>query len=343
MIRSKKTITRHDVAHSAGVSHMTVSRVLNGDVHVKEETRRKVFQACQQLNYRKNLLASSLRSMRSHALAVVVPTFRHEFYSLLLSAIEEEAGKADYCLIASQLNSPDGDPELCSWDKLANLCARKVDGILIDADLSPCIEQRLFQEKIPVVCINRSSKANLFDYIGTDYRKDFQMLTESLLINGHRDVAFAGGISSRRESRECYEGYVDALQARGLNASPELYVDCGFSCQDGIQATRKLLASSRSFTAVVAINDYVAIGLISELSRQGYRVPGDFAVTGHAGETIAQYYVPSITTGVQPIQQLAAQAMQRLLYRIQHPDAKDILSLRLPGRLVIRESSGREL
>ncbi len=336
MGKDKKIITRHDVAKLAGVSHMTVTRALNGHSLVTSITREKVFEACRQLNYRRNLLASSLRSMRSYGIGVIVPTFRHEFYGRLLAEIETEAKKNQYHIIASQINATTRD-EPVTWEKLEFLLARKVDGFIIDADLDPEIEGRLVAERIPVVCINRASKCPFFDLVATDYAKDFQQLTQLLLSKGHQKIVFVGGVPERLESRECYSGYAETMTRNNLTP---VWLDNAFSFEDGVAAAEKLVGEGMKYTAVVGITDYIAIGLISGFSRHGIRVPQDIAVSGHAGEVITQYFVPSVTTGEQPVHELAVQSVQRLISRINHPEDQKIIELRIPAVLVERDSTG---
>ena len=181
MGRIKKNVTREDVARLANVSHLTVTRVLNGAPQVKEETCRRVLAACEQLQFRKNLVASSLRSRKSHAIAVIVPTFRHEFYSRLLADIETEVQKDQYCIIASQFLGPDQAQKYLEWEKISDLLCRNVDGIILDCDLAPETERRLAMESVPVVCINRNTPQRLFDVVLSNYSEDFAGLTRMLL------------------------------------------------------------------------------------------------------------------------------------------------------------------
>ena len=207
MGRIKKNVTREDVARLANVSHMTVTRVLNGAPQVKEETCRRVLAACEQLQFRKNLVASSLRSRKSHAIAVIVPTFRHEFYSRLLADIETEVQKDQYCIIASQFLGPDQAQKYLEWEKISDLLCRNVDGIILDCDLAPETERRLAMESVPVVCINRNTPQRLFDVVLSNYSEDFAGLTRMLLGKGHRRILFAGGFMENQESRESCSGY----------------------------------------------------------------------------------------------------------------------------------------
>jgi LacI family transcriptional regulator len=338
MTSREKMITRHDVADLAGVSHMTVTRVLNNSSRVSQKTREKVLAACKKLKFRKNMVASSLKSKRSYAIAVVIPTFSHEIYSRILVGIENEAHKYNYCIIASQVNHNDYISDNLSWDQMENLFSRRVDGLIIDATMTEEFEEKLFQENIPIVCINRPSPTHRFDYIGTDYRCFFNLVTTQLISHGHRNIAFAGGIMSET-SQEAFAGYRKAMEQADYKIFPELVVANGFLIENGIEAADKLLDSGRKFTAVVCVSDYMAIGVINGLYRRGKSVPHDVAVTGHAGERIAKYFIPPITTGEQPVNEIAAKSVERLIYKISNKNNKDILTLKLPSKLAERESS----
>ncbi len=340
MKQQKKIVTRCDVANLAGVSHMTVTRVLNDSGLVSKQARKKVLDACRQLNFRRNMVASSLRSKKSYAIAVVIPTFRHEIYSRLLVGIENEAHKHNYCIIASQVNHDEVVSDDLSWDQMENLYSRRVDGILVDATMTPELEEKAARENIPVVCINRPSPTHRFDYVGPDYRRFFHQVTSFLLSQGHRDIAFCGGLKNET-SRESLNGYLDAMKQAGLRPPSELVISNGFLIENGIEAAGRLLDSGRKFTAVVCISDYAAIGMINELVRRGVRIPEDVAVTGHAGEKITQYFLPSITTGEQAVDEIARKSVERLLYRISNKSDKEPFELKLPSRLVERASSAR--
>lgn len=331
-----KNVTRKDVARLANVSHMTVTRVLNGSPLVKEETCRKVLAACEQLQFRKNLVASSLRSRKSHSIAVIVPTFRHEFYSRLLADIETEAQKDQYCVITSQFLGPDQSQKYLEWEKISNLLCRNVDGIILDCELEPEIERRLAMESVPVVCINRDLPQKLFDAVLSDYSEDFSRLTRMLISRGHRKILFAGGFVENPEFGDSYNGYRTEMKRNHL---PSIRIGCGFSFEDGVNAAEELVRKQIKCTAVMCISDYVAIGLISCLEKYGVKVPEDISVTGYAGDDISRFYRPSITTGQQPVHEIALNAVRRLLFRISHPEIAERLEMRLPARIIEREST----
>lgn len=335
MPSAKKIITREDVAKLANVSHMTVTRVLNGEANVSEKTRKRVLEACDRLQFRKNLVASSLRSRKSHAIAVIIPTFRHELYSRLLSVIEEEAQKKEYCIIASQLLRPDQAQAYLSWSRISELLCRNVDGIILDCDLTPEMEERLAMESVPLVCINRYSPLRQLDTVVSDYRSGFSNLTRLLIRNGHKNIIFAGGIAGRAEFSDSLAGYQEEMLRNGLTPVQH---GSGYSFEDGIAIADDLIHGRFSFSAVMGSSDYVAVGLISRFQEYGLQVPSDISVTGFAGDSITQFYHPAITTAQQPVQELALTAVQRLMYRIAHPDVKDKMTACIPVMVLERQS-----
>ena len=312
---SKRFVTRQDVAKLAGVSHMTVTRALNHDPAITEATRRKVLEACTRLSYRRNLSASALRNNHTFALGVVVPTLKHNYYGRLLAVIEKVARERGYYIVTIQANPSFERPHL-EWTEIDFLLARQVDGLLLAVALSEELEIKLAAECIPKVFFDSPPHLKSFDFVGTDNEAAMFTVTNELIQRGHSKIAFIGGFADSSNSLERIVGWRHAMKSAGLDVSSDYVCETGFSFEAGKQAVDVLRERGVSFTALVSANDYVAMGACSALREYGLHVPRDVAVTGMAGEEVTAYFAPPLTTMVQPVDDIARYAVERLIDRI---------------------------
>lgn len=329
-------ITKKEVAKLAGVSHMTVSRVLNNFLYVSKNTRQKVFKACQRLNYRSNLIASSLRTKKSYAIGVIIPTFKHTYYARLLNQIEAECKKAGYHIIVIQSEKRNSNPQL-EWSDLEFLLARQIDGFLIDLELHREILKKLKNEKIPVVFIDIPAMDNSFPFVGTADFEGGMEITNYLIKAGHRKIVFLAGPSGYYTSERRLAGYKVALSENKIPFLQELICYTDYHTEGGYQATLKLLSGKRNFTAIIGANDYIAIGVLSALNQNGIKVPDEISVVGFTGDEIGSYTVPPLTTMAQPIEEVGAKAVEILLSKIKNPN-RPTERILLPAKLLERGS-----
>jgi len=232
-VRVHNTITKKDVARLAGVSHMTVSRVLSGYAHVSPELRDKVQRACTTLNYRRNTAASTLRSRRSHAIGVAVPTFRHMFFARLLNAVEEACRANGYHFVATQGRLRDGQLSALDWEDMSFLLGRQLDGLIIDVALPPDALAKLKAERVPVVFVDCAPDDPAFNFVGTADADGMAELTEHLIDLGHRDIAFLGGNPEIYTGSERLRGFKRALARRNLKVNKDLLRVTNFQMDGG--------------------------------------------------------------------------------------------------------------
>ena len=327
-----KRVTKKEVAKLAGVSHMTVSRVLNNFPYVSKQARKKVLEACRRLNYRPNIIASSLRSKKTCALGVVVPTFKHTFYSRFLNQVEEECKKAGYHIIVIQGRKAE-DLKKLEWSDLEFLLARQIDGLLIDLELPHEILSKLKKEDIPVVFVDMLPKDNSFSFVGTADFEGGRELANYLVRLGHRKIAFLAGPRGCYTSDQRLSGYKSALLENKITFSEKLVIHTDYQAKGGYEAMLKLLSGKRNFTAVIGANDYIAIGALSACSQKGVKVPEDISVAGFTGDEIGGYTVPPLTTMVQPIEEIGRKAVEMLLAKIRDPNRPVERVLLLPKLL----------
>ena len=338
MNRNKsKEITRADVAALAGVSGMTVSRVLNNSSHVTESTRRAVLDACQKLKYRPNAFAAGLRSKKSLSIGVVVPTFKHTFYGRMLAALEVVMRQANYHIISMQL-----DPQTLNsgteWDEIEFLLSRQIDGLILDVTLLPETEMQLLSEKIPLVFVDAPPALPEFDFIGTTDYEGMAEITRHLIAAGHSRISYVGGLIDSRTNISRRQGWESALREAGITPESNWIFQHGFNREDGIRVVEQHIEELKKCSAIVCANDYVASGVITQLYEAGFRVPDDFSITGFSDDEIASFSYPNITTYRQPIEKVAHCAGELLLQKINgSTEAKPVYQL-ISGNIVIRNS-----
>jgi LacI family transcriptional regulator len=329
--------TLRDVAAVAGVHPATASRALNPDTRalVNQDTADRVLAAARQLGYRPNPIARGLKTNRSYTIGVVVPDLRNPIFPPMARGIEDRLEPAGY---TSLLANTDNDPEReqLSFDALR---ARQVDGfITATARRDHPLLAELAQRGVPLVLMNRATDAGGLPSVLPDDRGGVHSAVAHLVGLGHRHIAhFAVRSISTGEHR--FEGFQEGMEAHGLPVEPELIVEGAmYSEAEGADCARRLLATGRPFTAVVAANDLMALGCIDALREAGLQCPGDVSVVGFNDMVWSDRFVPPLTTVRLPHYKLGFEAAGILLDRLAAPDAPP-REMVLPTELVVRGST----
>jgi LacI family transcriptional regulator len=334
---SSRRPTQNDVAKRAGVSQATVSLVLNNvsNSNIPEETRLRVLKAIDELAYRPNTLASSLRLGKTQTLGLILPDSANPFFAEVSRSIESAAFEQNYNLILCNTEG-DVERELLYVDVL---CSRQVDGIIFVAvgDQSDSL-QRVLCKNIPVVMIDRDLPGTQVDAVLTDNRLGGFQATQHLIDLGHRRIGYIAGPSSVTPSAGRGEGYLTALAERNISAEASLLSRGDFHPYSGWSAARTMLSLPEPPTAIFAGNDLMAIGALRAITEAGLQVPENISLVGFDNIELASYTNPPLTTVAQPIHEAGRTAVNFLLERIREPN----LSFRrviLPTSLIIRNSS----
>jgi LacI family repressor for deo operon, udp, cdd, tsx, nupC, and nupG len=328
-------ITLRDVAKLANVSTATVSRVLAHSDHVSEETRKKVLEAIQALNYHPNLLGRQLRKRETRTILVVVPDITNPFFSQVLRGIEQVALEHGYRVLLGDTQN-DSQREL---DYLDHLFYRQVDGaIMLTARTPPPVIEELAEE-YPVVLACEYLEGSRIPTVSIDNISSARKMTEHLIQLGHRRIAHLSGPMHVILSRDRLKGYQQAMATYELDLDPVLIQEGDFSYASGFNLTEKLLALQTPPTAIFAANDEMAIGAIKAIKQQGLRVPDDIAVAGFDDIQMSSIFEPALTTIAQPVFEIGSTAME-LLVRLM--EKKEVMKQRfvLEDRLIIRQSCG---
>jgi DNA-binding LacI/PurR family transcriptional regulator len=319
-----------DVARLAGVSHMTVSRVLNDPQSVRPETRERVRQAIELLGYRPNSAARSLVTRRSQILGVVC--FDTTLYgpASTLNGIERAAEEAGYAVSIASLRRITAE---AVREAVQRLVDQLVEGLVLIAPQSSAASAfQALPTNLPVIAVE-SALPNITS-VAVDQVFGARLVTEHLLALGHDTVHHVRGPADWTEANGRVEGWLAALDEAGRPAPRELAGD--WSARSGYLAGQKL-AKARNATAVFVANDPMALGVLRALHEAGIRVPRDMSVAGFDDIPEAAYLTPPLTTVSQPFRDVGRRSIHALLAELQ--GRTDTGSTIIPPELVIREST----
>lgn len=323
-----------DVAAAAGVSHQTVSRVLNGHEYVRAETRERVQAAIDALGYRRNQAARTLVTRRSATIGLVTTGTTHFGPSSAALAIEEAARDAGLFVSIAALPSPDAAAAARVFDQLM---AQGVDGVIVVAPLV-AVAQALDDVTPPVPVVVVAARRDVpahssVRYVAVDQHAGAAEVVDHLVSLGRDRIAHIHGPDTWFDALERARGFGDAVERAGARGTV-VRAD-GWGAEDGHRVGRELVRGVRAgeITAVAAANDYLALGALRAFAEEGIRVPDDVAVAGFDDIDGSGFLVPSLTTVRQPFARLGAVAL-----RAAGCDEAPVAAL--APELVVRESSG---
>jgi LacI family transcriptional regulator len=342
-----KRPTQADVARLARVSRATVSYVLNsqtdGRVPISEETRQRVLQAMAELDYVPDARAQALRSGTTKTIGLVIPDIHNPHFWEVADGVEQEASTAGYHILLSSI-----PPEKkYADDVFQDLSHRRIDGLIMvpsfiyQSEKAQKTLANLLKRRVPVVAImaEHSGADYNIDRVISDYRKTTVEVMTHLLSLQHRRIGFIYGIAVPELGNDRLDSYRACLQYAGLPIDPGLIVQCGPTIEDSYQAARQLLELPSRPTALLAINDFLAIGALRAASDLGLRVPEDVSVFGYDDIPLAQYLIPRLSTASKDGKAMGREATRLLVARLLDPD-RPREEVRLPARLILRESTG---
>lgn len=345
--RLSKRPTQHDVARMAGVSRVTVSYVVNGlangKVQISPETQARVWKAIESLGYVPDAGARSLRSGATHTVGLIIPDTRNPHFWQHANGVEQALRSAGYrMLLASMdLNAAYGE------ESFQDLAGRRLDALILAGclvDQSEAVRQITShgtRRGMPLVEIRdyRASES-LTDQVIADYRKAAAEAMAHLIALGHKRIGIVYAVAQVELGLDRLEPYREALASSGLPADPALEVHCGAAIEDGYAAARQLLALSDPPTAIVAINDVMAIATMRAAGDCGLRVPEDVSVVGFDDIPEASYLVPRLTTATKDAVGMGRIAVNMVLARIQEPTLP-LQMVIAPTAFLVRESTAR--
>ncbi|MBW4085735.1 LacI family DNA-binding transcriptional regulator [Paenibacillus sp. S150] len=335
------TVTMKKVARRAGVSVSTVSRVLSGHPHVREELSRKVRRTMEELGYTPNLIAKSLVSRSARCLCILLPgpaaqMFSNLYFLELIRGIAAGAGRLGFDVVLSSGATEQEELEAVS----GLLKGGRVDGaVLLSSRTDDAVIAYLKSSGHPFVLIGRSEQYDGILTVETNQSAAACDATRHLISMGHERIGFIGSPPDSTAARDRLEGYRRALREYGLECHPDWMIGDG-AWKDGGAMSSFMKLPDRP-TALVAADDMVSFGVIRSLGQLNYGVPGDLALVSCSNAPLPVLSVPSISSIDTGIGQLGETASRVLIRSIQQPhQGKPVSGRFIVGhRLIVRESS----
>jgi len=338
--RSGSLVTIHDVARHAGVSPMTVSRVINSESNVREETRAHVAASIKALRYSPNLAARNLASAESIHIGVLHTSSTAAYLSELLLGVLEQSSLSSCQLVLERCENLESERQA-----VQRLIAGGVDGVILPAPLGDSEEalKAVAAAGIPAVLVTSGRPAPGFSAVSINDFEAAREMTRHLLSLGHRRIGFINGHPGHTASGQRFRGYMEGMTEAGVEVGADQVAQGFFTYRSGLEAAERLLTNGFNPTAVFACNDDMAAATIAVAHRKGLDVPTDIAIAGFDDTPLATMIWPELTTVRRPIAEMARQAVRLLIDQVRTKrsgGAAPIEHKLLEFTLVKRESSG---
>jgi len=331
-----------DVASRAGVHPSTVSRVLNPATRsmVSESLATEIVRIADELGYRRNPLASGLRTRRTFTVGVIIPDLTNPVFPPIVRGVEHTLDSEGYIAILAD----SGSKRRSEKALVENMQARQVDGLILAAAnrKDPLVDQCIDQG-IPLVLVNRTVDKHNVAAVINDDELGIDLALAHLVDLGHRKIAYIGGPQRTSTGYARYRAFLKSAKKAGLEIDRKLVINAReFTEPAGQSAFHEIAQAGKPFTAVLTANDLLALGCYDAMDELGLRCPADISVTGFNDMPYVDRFAPPLTTLHIPHDELGVQAALLLLERIQNPDTP-AKQLRLEPRMVVRGSTAAPL
>jgi DNA-binding LacI/PurR family transcriptional regulator len=337
---AKKRVTQADVAQAAGVSQTAVSQILgeseNGVSNFRPETRLRVLQAAEALGYSPSIMARALRTNRTMTIGVVISFITDELSVRIARGILDVTNERGYgILMGSSEQNPQSEARV-----LDQLRQYQVDGLIfVDSWTDP--DSFLDDPSFPPMVFAQLRKLEVSrNCVSADDVRGGYEVTRHLLDLGRRKVAYISGPEHWSSAVGRLKGHQQALQEYGIPWDPSLVEIGDWEVCSGIETTKKLLDRHPDIDAIFAANDLMAAGCIQVATERGLRIPQDLALVGYDDRQLAQALCPPLTSFAHPLHMIGQKAAHLLIDRLLKHNVHHAPSIRIPGRLVIRDSCG---
>ncbi|RKN86976.1 LacI family DNA-binding transcriptional regulator [Paenibacillus ginsengarvi] len=328
--------TIYDIAKAAGVSIATVSKVINGTGRISTDTRERVHEIMQELDYQPSVVASALTGKSTFTIGLLIPDLANPLYAEIARSVEDRGRELGFNLV---MCSTDNNPRR-EGDYITFLKQKKVDGIIISTGISnEAVLQSLHTQNIPVAFVTRdhipgmdADSVRVDDYLG-GYRA-----ASHLLGLGHRHVAVLTEQLSLSSSSDRVRGFIHALEEAGIEEGGPVVVESFSSIEEGRRQTLELLISEDAPTALFACNDLLAIGAVQAAKELRLTIPWDVSIIGFDNTMLAGIVDPPLTTISQPIAEMGRRVMDLIIQEVRG-EKKGKTAIVLTPELVVRQST----
>ncbi len=330
---TSKRPTIRDVAQLAGVSHQTVSRVINQYDRINPETRKKVDDAIEVLGYHPSAIARSMSYGGTRTFACISPNLTDYTFASMIEGAETYAREHGYFLISATA------PDASSFQNLVEqlVQSRRTEGLLV---INPYADKRyLYLPKdVPVVLLGARPRTKGLASVALDDKQGGYLATKHLLSLGHKQIALISGPLEEDCVQDRINGYKKALDEAGLPFEKELIYSGDWSATSGQVGVENLIKQGMNFSAIFAQNDRMATGAIHFMQKIDWRIPEDVSIVGFDDMPLSSYFNPSITTIRQDVPILGHNAVRLLINKKENP-GEEIQQLLYTPELVIRNST----
>ena len=332
MSHSRSTTIR-DVAREAGVSHQTVSRVINGSAVVLPETRARVEQAIETLGFRPSAIARSMAQGRTNTLACIAPNLTDYTLASVIEGAEIEARQHGYFLLSSSAGDPEAFHALI--DELVG--HRRVDGLIV---INPYIDARYesVPDDFPVVFVGARARDKSFCSVSLDDEKAAYDATQHLILLGHHKIAMVTGPMEEDCCLDRSNGYMRALGEAGISIDLGMVIEGDWSATSGQDALLALAEQGRMPSAIFAQNDRMALGILHSARDMNLKVPEQLAVIGVDDMPLSSYFDPPLTTMHQDMPRIGQEATRMLVKSIDK-SIDQCTQMKLSAQLIMRQST----
>ena len=314
----------------------TVSRVVNGNKNVKENTRKKVLEVIERLDYRPNAVARGLASKRTTTVGVVIPDITNTYFAALAKGIDDIAEMYKYNIVLA--NSDEDDEKEVAV--VNTLFSKQVDGVIfMGYHLTEKIRSEFSRSRTPVVLAGTVDVEHQLPSVNIDYKNATADAVRHLLKRNKKIAFVSGPLVDDINGKVRLVGYKEALKEAGVNYSEGLVFESKYRYDDGYALAERLVSSKA--TAAIVTGDELAAGLLNGLADHGVSVPEDFEIITSDDSQIARFTRPNLTTIAQPLYDLGAISM-RMLTKIMHKEELEEREVILPHGLTERKSTRKD-
>lgn len=330
--------TIKDIAREAGVSIQTVSRALNNKGEIDPNTKKRILEIAEKLNYSPNILASSLRLKKTKTIGIVIPDNSDPFYAEILQGASKKAQENGYQIILSVLSQrgTDVDEELLA---LRTLISKRVDGLLVQPEQENIIYLDALRAcPIPYVLYNRSPKGLECNYVTHNHEFGAYIAASHLFEKGIKEIYYLTRTPETTSVKARIEGCKKATEKYGLPKNSIRIIECEDSVNDAYQKTKNLL-DHHIPPAFQTWDDIMAIGVAKAIIDKGLRIPEDVSLIGYNDILIAKYFNPPLTTVRQQLILMGETAVEILLQKINDKNHENVEHIELALELIIRATT----
>lgn len=327
--------TIQDVARLAGVSTMTVSRVVNNSGYISQATRERVEQAIAQLGYVPNALARSLRFKRTKTLGLILSDITNPFFTTIARGVEDLAREHGFSVIFCNTDEDQGEEA----EYISVLLQRQVDGVLlVPASADSASIAQLRARAVPVVVLDRRVEHAQADAVRCDSEQGAYQLIQHLLGLGHRYIAILSGPPGVSTAAERLAGYRRALDEAGIPIAAQQVAYGEYTIEAGYWAAQQILSSAPAPTALFAANNLMALGAFRAARELGIQIPADLSLVTFDDLPQSLVMEAFFTVIAQPAYEIGQRAAELLLARLGGAESPP-QTLLLPTELIVRRSS----